>query len=242
MAKRKGRAARKQQREKAAKAQDHGLPAPELAPRPQKTRKVGGDTVAAAVASEKAGRAGPVRRAAPPPQTGLPVGAKVLIGAAVALLIVFGLSQLRKSESTSAPPRPEFVSTDEARAEVEPPSTADSSPLGDESTPAPERMEDRNVTDAVVEERREAPAPPPVPSSVPSSGVISSAAQAPAPSSPTPSVSDSAPERAKPSSVAPKSAAPIAPAPAKPAPVAPASDAPAPASLAPAPVSPAPAE
>jgi hypothetical protein len=119
MAKHKGRAARKQQREKAAKAVDHGLPAPELAPKPQKTRRVGGDPVAAAVASEKAGRTGPARRAAPPTSTGMPVLAKVFIGAVVVLLIVYGLSQLRKSDSAPVSAGPAAASEDVAPSVAE---------------------------------------------------------------------------------------------------------------------------
>lgn len=104
MARRKGRAARKQQREKAAKADERGLPKAEPLPKPQKTRKVGGDTALAAVESERSGRSGPKRSSRRLREPGFPVVAKVAIGAAFALLLLYALSTFRKSESFTTTP------------------------------------------------------------------------------------------------------------------------------------------
>ena len=102
MVKRKSRAARRDQRKRALKAEERGLPSvQEGAPTP-KARKVRGDVAAAALASDKRPRGQRASRLAKPAATGLPVFAKVLVGAAAALVVVYALSQFRKSDSARA--------------------------------------------------------------------------------------------------------------------------------------------
>lgn len=103
MAKLKSRAARKQQRVKVARAEAHGLPAPEL---PQPAKKAPRDPVLRneiARRSPAAAGARAERVAAANQNSGLPTIYRVLIGAAAAIGLVFGLSQLRKADQIDAP-------------------------------------------------------------------------------------------------------------------------------------------
>ena len=99
MVKRKSRAARRDQRKRAQKAEERGLPAVVEGAPPPKARKVRGDVAAAALASDKRPRGQRASMLAKPAASGLPVFAKVLMGAAAALVVVYVLSQFRKSDS-----------------------------------------------------------------------------------------------------------------------------------------------
>jgi hypothetical protein len=83
-------------------AEERGLPQMQESAPPAKTRRVRGDVAVAALAADKtAGRRG-ASKATANVEKGFPVFAKVLIGAALALVVVYALSQFRKSASTSS--------------------------------------------------------------------------------------------------------------------------------------------
>ena len=96
----KGRAARKQRRVRAEKAEQHGLPKSEELPLPARLRpKLRDETGAFKVAAYSPGTRGEearreAKRAAE--VGGLPTVAKVALGAVGALILVFLASQLRK--------------------------------------------------------------------------------------------------------------------------------------------------
>lgn len=102
MAKKKGRAARKQQRERVEKARERGLPAAEVAAAPARVTRPAGDVVELALKSGhnrsgvSKGNAGSAAS-----ERSSPVFTKVLIGAAIALGLVFVLSQFRKSDDAA---------------------------------------------------------------------------------------------------------------------------------------------
>lgn len=189
MAKRKGRAARKQQRERAVKAQERGLPATGPVPKPQKTRRVGGDTAALALESEKAGRSRPKGSARAAQETGFPVFFKVAIGAAVALVLLYALSTLRKSDT--------FATTHSSTSETSPDEGArDSASEPDSALPS-----DTTSRDAPPE----VDSPPQAPFSAPSAETASPALPAeaanpsPSPSPPQRAIPAAPPEAAQPS-------------------------------------------
>jgi hypothetical protein len=96
---------------KVARAEAHGLPAPEL---PQPAKKAPRDPVLRdefARKSPAAAGARAERAAAANQNSGLPTIYKVLIGAAAAVGLVFGLSQLRKSDQTDVQQVAEDAST-----------------------------------------------------------------------------------------------------------------------------------
>lgn len=110
MAKKQGRAARKQLRERAKKAEIHGLPSPEAAPLPARLRpKLIDESGEVKLAAYSAGSRREVSRRAADAQAargGLPTIAKVGIGAAAVLLLVFAASQLRKANHGLPPESP----------------------------------------------------------------------------------------------------------------------------------------
>lgn len=210
------------------KAVDHGLPTPELAPKPQRTRKVGGDTVAAAVASEKAGRTGPVRRLTPPPNSGVPVVTKVLIGAVVALALVYGLSQLRKAGNISDAPAPTSTSEEPEQAaddlsSVSPAQPGQGAPeaMGASGEEEESGIPAHELNTAVPSGEPALPAPRPAASAAPSpvSAPVPVSALpttlVPAPVAPPPDVSapSSPPAARAPEGRAPEVTAPVNPAP-----------------------------
>ena len=151
MAKRKGRAQRKKQRQKAAKAEERGLPQPEVVAKPAKTRKVGGDVTAAAIVSEKEGRSAPVQsRAQTEANSGTPVFAKVALGAGAVLAVFWGLSFLRKtdapSESSNAPTNiPGEVGSSENEGTSQPETQMDESEGAPAAPPEVEPTDDENA-------------------------------------------------------------------------------------------------
>jgi hypothetical protein len=120
----KGRAARKTQRERVKKAAERGLPTAELAPLPARLRPQLRDASGAVqVAAYSKGSPGEVRRKeerAKASQGGLPMLAKVGIGAALALALVLAASQLRKSTSQVDEEQGAQGSTEKGRLAVEP--------------------------------------------------------------------------------------------------------------------------